>query len=221
MQPRVAYNEYKYLVSNGQLGFVRGLLDSLLGGTDPFPEGIVDSVYYDSYDRRSYRQCLDGESRKVKFRIRGYGDGRFVQVHQKEKALFGVAKIKSRIEPVTAHGGALPDWASLVGGDAWHRIKTNALSYGPLIPVVRVRYRRFRYRAFDARVTLDTNVEVSGFGNFVDRRLSHAILPSHVLEVKTMSPRPVLPLLGLMQLPPASFSKFFQGVQLLETGEIA
>jgi hypothetical protein len=214
------YNEYKFHVANQELAFVRSILDSLYGGTDPFPEGVVDSVYFDSMDGAAFAACEDGGSIKRKFRIRGYGDGAFHQLHLKEKDLFGVGKLKTRIQPVAGEGGFGPRWDGmlpLVAGDpVFERIISEAQAYGPLVPAIRVRYYRYRYRVNDYRITLDTKIEVMSFPNGRACVRDYALLQDHVLEVKTPDPRPHLPLLGLARLPQISFSKFYLGLLLLE-----
>lgn len=222
---KFAYNEYKFLVRNEQLSYVSDILESLHGGSDPFPRGIVDSIYYDTIDGRFYQQSLNGDARKRKFRIRGYGDDSFHQVHLKDKNLSVVTKLKDRIKPVQIVGQVAPHFFELNpartdSGD-FPVILSMASHYGVLVPVVRVRYRRQRFRILDYRMTLDTQVEVMGFSNGVDLKSNYAVLPHHVLEIKTVDPRPFLPLLGLMDLPQVSYSKFFMGINILSTGDIS
>lgn len=217
------YNEYKFHVSQESLSYVLDVLRSLYGGSDPFPEGIVDSIYYDTADRHLYQQCLNGSSKKTKFRIRGYGDGTFHQLHQKDKNLLTVDKKKQKIHPVSLVGFSAPDWYQLqpAGEDdkSFRGIYSIAEQYGALFPVIRVRYKRYRFRVYDYRMTLDTHIQVMGFANGTDFRQSYGILPHHVLEIKTVDPRPHLPLLGLSRLPQISFSKFMLGLNLLGTGD--
>lgn len=216
------YNEYKFHVSQDQLPYVINVLQGLCGHTDPYPEGIVDSIYYDSLDFYLYGQCLDGARKKTKFRIRGYGDNKFHQVHQKNKDMSVVSKFKARIHPVSSSALQAPNWSQIFpvesSRDVFERIISNSSKLGPLQPVIRVRYYRYRFRIFDYRITLDTNIEVMGFANGIDSHQSYGVLPSHVLEVKTIDARPYLPLLGLSKLPQISFSKFFLGLNLLANG---
>lgn len=219
------YNEFKFLVSNQSLRYVIDVLESLHGGSDPFPEGIVDSIYYDTTDEIFYNQCLNGENRKRKFRIRGYGDGNFHQLQMKDKDLTIIRKLKDRIKAVQVIGEQAPLWYQLVPAQEntpmYTAIMTFANSSGIIIPSIRVRYHRRRYRINDYRLTLDTHIEVMSFANGLETRFSHGYLPDHVLEIKTADPRPYLPLLGLTKLPQVSFSKFFLGLNLLKTGDIA
>lgn len=216
---RFNYYEYKYFVADEKLTYIRSLLESFAGDSDPFPEGDVDSIYYDTADQRCYLECLNGESVKRKFRIRGY-DGRvYHQIHQKEKLLSGVGKFKTALHPVTLLDNQAPSWESLIPIDpddeSFRKIKMLGEQYGILLPSVRVKYRRFRYRWFDFRMTLDTNIEVFGYEEAIPTAFEHEILPYHVLEIKTRKRRPKLPFMGLTTLPQVSFSKFYLGVNAL------
>ena len=216
-----SYNEYKFHVSHENLSSVLAALTAFYGSTDPFPEGYVDSIYFDSIDEVSYRQCLNGEPVKRKFRIRGYGDDTFNQVHLKEKDIFGVSKLKVKIVPVSSKNMVSPEWdflkpQALEREDVFAQIMGNASMWGPLIPAVRVRYYRYRFRVNDHRITLDTNIEVMSFANGSHAIGSYGVLPSHVLEIKTVDPRPHLPLFGVRRLPQISFSKFYLGLNLLK-----
>ncbi len=219
-----AYNEYKYLVTNNKLAYVTDVLEALHGGSDPFPMGIVDSIYYDTPDLHFYQQSLNGEARKRKFRIRGYGDDTFHQLHLKDKDLTIIKKLKDKIQTTRIIGQVAPNFYELMPASplsgTFSAIMALAQHYGQLIPVVRVRYRRRRYRINDYRLTLDTHVEIMGFSNGIDLHCNYAVLPHHVLEIKTIDPRPHLPLLGLAKLQQVSYSKFFMGLNVLATGDI-
>ena len=134
--------------------------------------------------RHLWSKCLNGNPEKTKFRIRGYGDGTFRQVHQKDKDLFTVIKKKQRISPISVVDDVAPEWYKLTPEgedvDSFTAIRSNADQYGELRPVIRVKYKRYRYRAYDYRMTLDTNVEVSGFANSIVQRETYGVLPDHV-----------------------------------------
>lgn len=217
-----SYNEYKYLVSNEKLPYIHSLLSSLLGDSDQFPTGVVDSIYYDTMERICYQQCADGEPQKMKFRIRGYGDGRYSQLHLKMKDLYEVRKLKGAIQPLELKPGISPSWDEVTGlsGDQVPEIRSIAAQFGPLLPALRVRYQRFRFRTYDYRLTLDTQIEAQGFSNQWDMALNHGLLPYHVLEIKTEQSRPHLPFFNLTQLPQISFSKFYLGSMLLADGDV-
>lgn len=216
-----SYYEYKYLVSHQNLDYIKSILDEFMGDTDPFPCGIVDSIYYDNIEETIYSQCLNGEANKFKFRVRGYGEGSYFSLHQKFKELSSVSKYKSKVKMVSAPHEHCPEWTSMAPQKAndpiFEIIMHNARSMGHLYPSVRVQYFRYRYRAYDYRMTLDTNIEVYTPVNGLPRPVSYAVLPYHVLEIKTTQTRPKLPFVGLIKLPQVSFSKFMLGLQLLKS----
>ena len=139
-----SYYEYKFFVPNEKLGYISELLESFAGDSDPFPLGCVDSIYYDTADARCYQECLNGDSVKRKFRIRGYGDGVYQQMHQKEKLLAGVGKFKTALQPLRVEDEQPPQWDSLRPAQPddknFHKIKSLGSQYGILLPAVRVRY---------------------------------------------------------------------------------
>ena len=213
------YYEYKYLIPHPLLAYIEGLLMEFIGHSDPFETGIVNSIYYDNLSEDLLQQCINGEANKYKFRIRGYEEDRFVQIHQKIKTLSGVSKYKSKIVPVTMTGSWAPEWDALVSKhndqDFMH-IRHNAFAFGPLLPSVRIKYQRNRYRKYDYRITLDKNIEAFSLSNGLPREKTYASLPCHVLEIKTEDRRPTLPFNGLIPLKQVSFSKFMLGLDLLD-----
>lgn len=214
-----SYYEYKYLVRHERLGQVLDLLEEFYGGSDPFAKGIVDSIYYDTPSEMMLAQCLDGEEQKYKFRIRGYGDGTYQQIHQKIKFMSGVAKYKAKIVAQTAINEVAPAWDSLTPLDpqdpSFNHIMLSTHRTGLLLPSIRVKYLRYRFRSYDYRMTMDTNVEVFAPANGLPRKINYAQLPYHVLEIKTRALRPNLPFVGLVKLQQVSFSKFMLGLGLL------
>ena len=215
-----SYYEYKYLVPHSDLSQVKSILDELMGHSDPFPQGIVDSIYYDTQNELFLNQCIDGDADKIKFRIRGYGESCYLQLHQKIKALSGVYKHKSNLRKISPVPGHAPLWDELVTDTDFQKhnlIKHTSEPYGFLIPSIRVQYFRYRYRTFDYRITLDTNVEVFSLANGISHLKSYGQLPYHVLEIKTLKERPTLPFLGLIKLEQVSFSKFMLGSLLLNS----
>lgn len=217
-EDRFSYYEYKYLVKHDNLTRVRSILDELYGSSDPYPCGIVDSIYYDTLDEKLLEQCTNGDSGKVKFRIRGYQDGNYQQIHQKIKELSSVGKLKDKIRPVQMTKEHAPSWeeiAPLAPSTSFDQIQYNMRKFGMMYPSVRVKYFRYRYRSYDFRMTLDTNIEVFSPINGIPKPISYATIPHHVLEIKTRKERPNLPFVGLIKLPQVSFSKFMLGLSIL------
>lgn len=219
-----AYNEFKFKVDNRELYNIINLLEGLLGNTDPFSFGIVDSLYYDSLDKACYEQCLNGVLDKVKFRLRGYGDGTFTQVHQKNKSMFRVGKYKAKFkEALKITPYSVPSWTEVINAE--HKTSEDQLSslkisntagqFGFLVPAMRIEYKRRRYRFKDYRITLDYDIWATPASSHFGRN-EKVRLPHHVLEIKTNIERPYLPTLGLSKLPQISFSKYFLALQMLE-----
>ena len=127
----------------------------------------------------------------------------------KNKCLSGVFKIKTKIAPVTILGEKYPDWLNLEPKESqdfkFNQLKLNSQIYRMLFPSVRIQYTRYRYRIYDYRITLDTNIEAFSPDNGLPREISHALLPHHVLEIKTYATRPTLPFIGIIKLPQISF----------------
>ena len=162
---------------------------------------------------------MNGEDIKWKFRIRGYGDGVYRQIQQKIKVLSSVRKHKASIHPVSLKSSGAPFWEDLqplnFRDRGFHKISLNSATYGFLLPSVRIRYCRYRYRTYDYRFTLDTNIEAQALINGFACEQTYARLGFHVLEIKTRKLPPNLPFVGLVQLPQVSFSKFMLGIQQL------
>ena len=209
------YNEYKYAVQQSQLSTILEILKSSYGMSDQFSSGVVDSVYYDDLSFKAFHQCQNGEPRKKKLRIRGYGLD-FQQLHLKDKNIFGVSKLKVKIQPCRIKDGNAPELDSLTPMNPddkdFPKIISFAASLPSVEPIIRVKYYRYRYRIFDYRFTLDTNIEVSGFSDKLLIKGAYSTLPHHVLEIKTEDERPHLPLFGVTKLQQISFSKFYLGI---------
>ena len=151
------YNEYKYIVAPHAVNRLRNRLDSIAKGTDPYPVGYVESNYYDTMSLLTLNQCKDGSARKIKFRTRRYNDNETGSLQIKAKNIFGVRKLKCQ----------LPNWQQNISwrnacdqalGDDLRLILPISNSHGPLTPVVKIKYRRHRYRFMGARVTLDEQI---------------------------------------------------------------
>jgi len=200
------YNEYKYLVSARNLENVITTLDAIAKNTDPYPDGIVESVYYDSLSMASLIQCKDGNARKVKFRIRRYNDNSFGQAQVKSKNIYGVGKIKCNLPVWDIYS----DWHRVlehVDAGETDRIKVLSSTHPPLCPVVNVRYRRRRYQFLGCRITLDSQIEAFPYMRLRALK-SFALSPYSILEIKSESPAPFLPEIFKGMVRYGSFSKY-------------
>lgn len=210
----IPYYEYKYLVESEKVHQCRALLDGMAAGTDPFPGGWMETIYYDTPYETCFSECMAGHDPKRKFRVRYYEDTRVVQAQVKEKYIYSVSKWKLNLSRLPCD---MPPWHGLekfADGD-FRSMKALSLSYGCLVPAVRIRYIRRRYRYPGCRVNLDEQIDARLNDGFPCHVKSRARVPFALLEVKTASLEPYLPFLGLLRLKPAGFSKFAVSLHLL------
>ena len=207
------YNEYKYLVSARNLENVLTTLDAIAKNTDPYPDGIVESVYYDSLSMASLIQCKDGNARKVKFRIRRYNDNSFGQAEVKSKNIYGVGKIRCDLPLWDIYSGWRGVLDGVDGGES-DRIKILSSTHPPLCPVVNVRYRRRRYQFLGCRINLDSQIEAFPYMGLRAIK-SFALSPYSILETKSESSVPFLPEILKGKVRHGSFSKYAYLVRML------
>lgn len=209
----INYHEYKFFIAPRNLSLAQGLLKSLYGGTDPYPVGAVNTIYYDS-DDRCYHECADGLPVKRKFRIRGYDGSKFTTAQVKNRTLTGVTKYRARLSHL---GEPIGNWRDLFPHlKGMHsEFQSLAYPYRNLQPALQVRYLRQRFRLFDYRITFDTEIRFNSVTDANRNLRDMASLPGGVLEVKSPHERPHLPFLGFIRTAPTSFSKFYLGSMLL------
>jgi len=214
----MSYYEYKYLVEPEKIKQVLGIFEGLYKDTDPYQGGWLESIYFDTLDQNCYRDCLGGNNLKTKFRTRKYLDTNVVQAQVKTKSLYQVRKWKTSFSEDPKEQSS---WKDLLGKaePSQPKIACEAISarYGPLIPMVRIKYFRRRYRVFDYRVNIDTHIMVDSHLNHPSVVQPHKVqFPFSVVEVKSNNNRPFLPFLGLVYLNQVSFSKFGIGFGLIK-----
>ena len=214
MPDELAYYEYKYLIEAQKIHLCRMVLDGMYAGTDLFPRGWLETIYYDTPHATCYEECLNGTNPKMKFRVRRYEDTQVVQGQIKEKRIYGVRKWKARLFP---HSDKFPPWSYLgeLAEDNFKPLHALSLSYGYLVPVVHIRYLRHRYRYPGYRINMDEKIQAVPCHGLPWRAKSFVQASFALLEVKTASEHPRLPFLGLLQLKPVAFSKFFFSLRLL------
>ena len=152
------YYEFKYFVPTPLIDRTVEILNSFYGGTDPYPEGWLSSVYFDSSDRRSITECKNGSLYKRKFRIRQYGQNgnSNCQLQIKEKELNAVWKYKLSVD--TKNDEQWPYNLIPISSN----IFTLSSQYHNLEPIIKTTYFRRRYRVFDYRITLDEKIHFKG-----------------------------------------------------------
>ncbi|MDD9897552.1 MAG: VTC domain-containing protein, partial [Candidatus Melainabacteria bacterium] len=210
------YYEYKYLVEDARVPEVLQYLRSSISNIDPYPDGWVSSLYYDSYDLKSFYECEDGSNLKRKFRLRFYSNEDYSnggQIQVKEKQLSAVFKYKAPFPAQPVKDILSQPWPEDIDSLAIRSLATN---YVNLEPLILVQYYRHRFRLFDNRITLDTRISFQPGSLLRAPMRSYGHVPFSILEVKAETPRPFLPTNKLIDLPQLSFSKFYSGVKYLQ-----
>jgi hypothetical protein len=160
--------ERKFFILPRNIGFVRTLMNEMCRPDRKFPEGQVNSLYYDTIDLAQYMRSIDGDLRKHKVRIRWYdkiedyeGDiPIFVELKMRE----GLTSTKQRrrllVPPRYLDRDSLS--SGIIDSMTMARILA-AFGYfpdRPLRPIVLIAYRRHRFTEVmtGARVSLDYDI---------------------------------------------------------------
>jgi hypothetical protein len=190
------------------------------------PEGVVNSVYFDTPGLALYGQKRASEYLKFKVRLRWYGDAEqaaagsaipcFLEVKRKVGCLRHKQRTATRLPRQLLAGKALdrPEIAEL----ADLAIENRYPEYAPLVPMAHIRYRRRRYidGATGARVALDWDIACLWFNDSFLPLEAPVRLDRGVLEVKgTMRHllRSLDPVASLLHK--SAFSKYAQCIEKL------
>ncbi len=219
-------NEYKYLISAGQIAMLKSQADAVL-----FPDSHVSktggragmynirSVYFDDRYDSCYLENENGTDPREKFRIRIYNHSdRRITLELKQKQQGKCRKLSCPLTreqgDILIAGGCLPDSPSYppLLQKLLLQMKTRGLR-----PVVVVEYDRIPYvfPAGNVRVTLDVGIGFSSqCCDFFAQQLSlRPVLPTgqHILEVKWDQLLPDFLYRSLMLdcLQWSSFSKYY------------
>ena len=144
--------EIKYNIDQSSIPDVEYWLDRVLIPGPAYPDSIVSSIYFDSYELNSYREKLNGDYLKTKYRIRWYETPGITQssnfpVVAQTKRKRGNIRIKESmpidIDPMCLLNNSI-DSAKIIDCQSHF----NSMKCPPeetLFPVVLIRYRRKRY----------------------------------------------------------------------------
>lgn len=214
-------NEWKYLVTGGQLVVLGARLKALLP-PDPHQKNgayTIRSLYFDDFQNTCLRENEAGVDDRRKFRLRLYNaDASRVQLEVKEKLHGKTRKIScllSREECEAVLAGQPP--AIQKDTPAQLNLLSLAMRTAGMAPKVIVEYERTAFvgRLGNVRVTFDRNVAASNaVTGFLQPHVPLTpVLPAgqHVLEVKfdEFLPDPVAQVLELGDLQQTAFSKYY------------
>ncbi|MGI6544975.1 MAG: polyphosphate polymerase domain-containing protein [Fastidiosipilaceae bacterium] len=220
-------NEQKYIVDELTLQLMTAKLDAVM---DVDRHQVNDSyrvrsMYFDTYERKSYRENDAGVEERQKFRIRVYDDPR--------------STIKLEIKHKLKNKNYKESCA--ISEEQLNAILSNSLMYDPnhpkplrvfylqmrlnlLRPSIIVEYQRraYVYGIGNVRVTFDRNIAYSyAFDRFLDQKIPLTPLlemNQHVLEVKydKLLPEIIAQVIETGELYRRTFSKFYNSHQSSE-----
>ncbi len=187
-------HELKYMVHHlDYLVLVRRLEKILKRDTNSQGKDYsITTLYFDDYDNHAYKQKINGEAIRHKYRIRYYNDNlTYIKLERKSKMNQMTMKLSKplTIEEVKKiyHG----DTDFLLGKDGFlYHDFYRQLNHGLLKPKVIVKYDReaFTHPLGDLRVTFDKNVKTANYQTMLiseDIHFTSAIESEQVIaEVK-------------------------------------
>ena len=188
--------ERKFFILPRNIGFAYTLLRQVCRPDSQYPEGQVNSLYFDTPDLDQYMRSASGEFKKDKVRIRWYGDVRNLQemapvfLELKSRQGFASSKQRQRLPaPVPAQHLELAHLGSGIV-DKTTLIETLA-RFGhypelPLRPIIVISYWRYRFNEMltGMRVSLDYNIRSSMVAPELGYRERDLRLQGGVVEVK-------------------------------------
>lgn len=213
---RVFRKELKYLVSENDFCIINhNLKDLIEKDSNCIDEGYtISSLYFDTYNKTSYRQVKDGISDRWKYRIRFYDyKDTYIKLEKKHKVNNYTNKTSIRISK--------KELKDILNNKI--QIKPNnppllnefiiKMKNELLRPVIFIEYDRipYIYKIGDVRITLDYNIRYTDrFNNLFSKSKRLHYLDDKILEVKynELIPDFIRFRLELNHLEQTSYSKF-------------
>ena len=157
--------ERKYVCADADPALAAGVLRAWAEPDANYPEGELESVYFDTPGLASWREKANGDALKRKVRVRWYRGtpGGALRAFLEVKDRIGSARDKERFA-FDAPAAFLAD--APLDDPAWGAFLADAAARAgfalpaPLVPTVSIRYRRLRLRcpATDSRLSVDWDV---------------------------------------------------------------
>ena len=204
--------EQKFFVPPGNIGFACTLLRQVCRPDSEYPEGQVNSLYFDTPDLDQYMRSVSGEFKKDKVRIRWYAETKSSQrlvpvfLELKSRQGFASSKLRQRFQVSAQHleppylGAGIVDKTILVD---------TLTEFGhypelPLRPIIVISYRRYRLNEISTgmRVSFDYNIRSSVVASEYGHGERELRLQGGVIEVKG----------SILELPPT-----LRRIKLLDT----
>ncbi len=227
--------ERKFFITPGRSGFAYGLLRQMCRPDAQYPQGRINTLYFDTPDLDQHTRSSTGDFRKDKVRIRWYDapreDADSVPVYVELKSRRGFATSKRRLGMDAPPANLLP--ANLGGGIIPQAVLLDTLAGfghqagGPLRPIIVVTYwrRRFTEAFTGVRVSLDTAIRSSMVAPELGGGERDLPLRGGVIEVKgpAFELPPTLRRISLLDVDWSRFSKYSHCIDahLSQPGSVA
>ena len=160
---------------------------------DPIhPDGIVNSIYFDTPDLELYRQKRNSEFLKSKVRLRWYGAAApFADAHEissflEVKRKIGTARRKQRTALTLTRESADLFLHTGLWAAAERALENGYAEHSMLVPIAHIQYRRRRYidPESGARIALDSEICCPEVNRAFLAAEPPACLTAGVLEIK-------------------------------------
>ncbi len=189
--------ERKFFIPPSKIAFARGLLRQICLRDRDYPEGRVNSLYFDTPDLDQFQKSDNGDYERKKFRIRWYGNSRNgngmipVYLELKSKRGFASRKQRRKIFAPTQHLDTIRLGKGIVKRNLIIRILSEFGYFPeePLLPVILISYERLRFSEIltGARVSLDRKIRSSLVAPGLGHSEGNLMLEGAVIEIKGLS----------------------------------
>lgn len=211
--------EKKYIISLDTALVLRARIAPLMRMDAQAKSGAyqIRSLYFDTPDADAFREKMDGEADRCKYRLRFYnGNLGLIRLEKKEKIGDMTQKTQAIVSESVARAMQQGDYAALAKAeDPLCRTFYAEAKSQRLLPVAVVDYRRvpYTYRFDNVRITMDTQVYTGTPGTFFSlMRPPFPVLENGavILEVKTDDriPAQISRVLETVPRQQQSFSKY-------------
>ena len=219
--------ERKFFILPRNLGFARTIMNEACRPDRQFPEGQVNSLYYDTIDLAQYMRSADGDLRKHKVRIRWYDK---IEDYEGDIPIFVELKMREGLDSTKQRKRLLisPRYldteglsSGIINSMTLARMLA-AFGYFPdqlLRPIVLISYQRHRFTEVitGARVSLDYDIR----STLVARELGYGEhdlnLRGGILEIKRPSMELPPTLVRRVNLLNTEWSRYSKYGQCIET----
>jgi hypothetical protein len=180
--------ETKYILSFSELSkFYTWLYTSRLSFYRQYPDRLINSLYYDTYNQKSLKDNIDGISARDKLRLRWYGAHELpnnctLEIKHKRNSL-GFKSCHKYYDLHTYENHK--ELYDLIFAKTPDNFKRFLLLYS--FPVSIIRYNRSYYSSFNnyIRLTIDSKISYSKQkNNIINLNNDQSVQPSFIVEFK-------------------------------------